>query len=92
MTYYLTILHDTTMTFLFCDGELSAVVLMFYSWLNNRKPDATEVVKWSDAVAELMRDAMIEDEPPSVRVGNFELFLKVSELHEQPPREASETT
>lgn len=92
MKFQLSVLHDNTMLFLFCDGELSAVVLMFYSWLNNRKPDATEVVKWSEAIAEVMRDAMIEDEPPSVRVGNFELFMKVSELHERSTGEASETT
>ena len=78
MTFYLTILHDTTMTFCFFDRNLSAVALMFYSWLNNRTPEATEFIQWSEAINELMRDAMIEDEPPSVRVGNFELFMKVS--------------
>jgi len=65
---------------------------MFYSWLNNRKPDATEFIKWSDAVAELMRDAMIEDEPPSVRVGNFELFMKVSVCDAVTVRETSQAT
>jgi hypothetical protein len=79
MTFYLTVLHDTNMTFCFFDRNLSAVAAMFYSWLNNkRKPDATELLQWSEAITELMRDAMIEDEPPSVRVGSFELFMKVS--------------
>lgn len=93
MTFYLTILHDTKMTFCFFDRNLSAVAAMFYSWLNNkRKPDATEFIQWSEAITELMRDAMIEDEPPSVRVGNFELFLKVSVGDAVTVGETSEAT
>ena len=78
MQFQLTVLHESTMAFFFSDSELSAVALMFYSWLNNRKPDATEFMKWSEAITELMRDAMTDDEPPSVTVGNFEIFMKVS--------------
>jgi hypothetical protein len=77
MIFYLTVLDHRNTVFCFFDPDLSAVAAMFYSWLANQDLDAWDFVLYAEAITELMRVSLVDDEPPSVNVGRHELFLKV---------------